>query len=124
MSPTLNGSPALQCFKRGTVIEIRNQIMLDFYPRLPNMCKHSLFSVIFIYNTNWYLNVHVVSCCCLGDLNGVRLYTFLALAICNRKLQCLCTVNENMRLKSAGWEDSGVLIYTTSNHIKYALTNG
>ena len=47
-----------------------------------------------------------------------------ALAICNRKLQCLCTVNENMRLKSAGWDESGVLIYTTSNHIKYALTNG
>jgi len=29
-----------------------------------------------------------------------------------------------MRLKSAGWDEHGVLIYTTSNHIKYSLTNG
>jgi len=58
------------------------------------------------------------------DMTHVALLGRNALAICNRKLQCLCTVNENMRLKSAGWEDSGVLIYTTSNHIKYALTNG
>ena len=29
-----------------------------------------------------------------------------------------------MRVKSAGWDDSGVLLYTTSNHIKYALHNG
>ena len=47
-----------------------------------------------------------------------------ALCVCDRKLQSVCTVNENMRLKSAGWDEHGVLIYTTSNHIKYALSNG
>ena len=51
-------------------------------------------------------------------------HTHTALAVCSRKLQTLCTVNENMRLKSAGWDENGVLIYTTSNHIKYVLSNG
>ena len=27
-------------------------------------------------------------------------------------------------MKSGAWEESGVFVYTTSNHIKYALTNG
>merc|ERR1719245_492868 len=33
-------------------------------------------------------------------------------------------VNENTRVKSATWDENGVLIYTTSNHIKYALLTG
>ncbi len=27
-------------------------------------------------------------------------------------------------MKSGTWEDSGVFVYTTSNHIKYTITNG
>lgn len=27
-------------------------------------------------------------------------------------------------MKSAAWDDSGVLVYTTLNHIKYCLPNG
>ena len=41
-----------------------------------------------------------------------------------RKLEVLCSVHENTRVKSGTWDDSGVLVYTTSNHIKYTLTNG
>ena len=37
-SPTLNGSSVLQCFKRDNAIEIRNEIMFDFYPGLPHVC--------------------------------------------------------------------------------------
>lgn len=44
--------------------------------------------------------------------------------ICNRKLDVLCNLHENTRVKSGAWDDSGVFIYTTSNHIKYTLTNG
>lgn len=44
--------------------------------------------------------------------------------ICNRKLQSLCSIHENTRVKSGAWDDSGVFIYTTSNHIKYSLING
>ena len=49
---------------------------------------------------------------------------FPAIAVCNRKLENLCTIHENIRVKSGAWDESGVFIYTTSNHIKYALING
>ena len=35
MSPALNGSSALERFKRGNAIDVRNGIMFDFYPGLP-----------------------------------------------------------------------------------------
>ncbi|ESN99870.1 hypothetical protein HELRODRAFT_101473 [Helobdella robusta] len=44
--------------------------------------------------------------------------------ICNKKLESLCTMHETVRVKSGAWDENGVFIYTTSNHIKYALTNG
>ena len=43
MSPALNGSSALQRFECGNAIEIRNGIMFDFYPGLPQLC-------IYMYN--------------------------------------------------------------------------
>ena len=46
------------------------------------------------------------------------------ITICNKKLECLCTVHENIRVKSGGWDDMGVFIYTTSNHINHVLKNG
>ena len=39
MSPTRNGSTALQRFKRGNAIEMRNGIMFHFYPGLPHMYR-------------------------------------------------------------------------------------
>jgi coatomer protein complex subunit alpha (xenin) len=33
-------------------------------------------------------------------------------------------VHETIRVKSAAWDDSGVLLYSTLNHIKYCLPNG
>uniref|UniRef100_A0A8C5IR19 Coatomer protein complex subunit alpha n=1 Tax=Junco hyemalis TaxID=40217 RepID=A0A8C5IR19_JUNHY len=47
-----------------------------------------------------------------------------AILICNRKLESLCQIHENIRVKSGAWDESGVFIYTTSNHIKYAVTSG
>eukprot|EP00731_Ephydatia_muelleri_P009629 Em0005g215a len=58
------------------------------------------------------------------DMSHVALLGRNALVICNRKLQTVCTVNENVRVKSAAWDEGGVVVYTTSNHIKYALPNG
>ncbi len=40
-----------------------------------------------------------------------------------RWLVC-CAVHETIRVKSAAWDDTGVLVYTTLNHIKYCLPNG
>ena len=38
---------------------------------------------------------------------------------------CLASVvHETIRVKSAAWDDTGVLVYTTLNHIKYCLPNG
>lgn len=54
----------------------------------------------------------------------VALMSKANIIICNRKLQELCTVNENSRIKSGGWDSAGVFIYTTSTHIKYVLPNG
>uniref|UniRef100_H2YWH8 Uncharacterized protein n=1 Tax=Ciona savignyi TaxID=51511 RepID=H2YWH8_CIOSA len=59
-----------------------------------------------------------------NDMTHVALLAKHNIAICNRKLQSLSTIHENVRVKSGAWEESGVFIYTTSNHIKYALTNG
>ena len=37
MSPTLNGSTALQCFERGNAVKTHNGIMFNFYPGLPHI---------------------------------------------------------------------------------------
>ncbi|XP_065843949.1 coatomer subunit alpha-like [Oscarella lobularis] len=59
-----------------------------------------------------------------ADMTTVALLGKHYVIICDRKLEVLCSIHENVSLKSAAWDDSGVLVYNTSNHIKYALTNG
>ncbi|XP_037070234.1 coatomer subunit alpha-like [Pollicipes pollicipes] len=58
------------------------------------------------------------------DMSHVALLAKHAVLVCNRKLETLCSLQESTRVKSGTWDDSGVFIYTTSNHIKYTLTNG
>jgi hypothetical protein len=53
------------------------------------------------------------------------LYIWLAaITIANKSLTQSSLIHETIRIKSAAWDDSGVLIYTTLNHIKYALFQG
>ncbi|XP_014253737.1 coatomer subunit alpha [Cimex lectularius] len=59
-----------------------------------------------------------------SDMSHVALLAKHTVTICNRKLDLLCSIHENTRAKSGAWDENGVFIYTTSNHIKYALTNG
>lgn len=59
-----------------------------------------------------------------SDMSLVALLCKHSVTICDRRLQYLCTIQENTRVKSGAWDDSGIFIYTTSNHIKYAITNG
>uniref|UniRef100_A0ACB8G8D4 Uncharacterized protein n=1 Tax=Sphaerodactylus townsendi TaxID=933632 RepID=A0ACB8G8D4_9SAUR len=59
-----------------------------------------------------------------ADMSHVALLAKHAIMICNRKLDSLCNIHENIRVKSGAWDESGVFIYTTSNHIKYAVTTG
>ena len=39
MSPALNGSSAIRCFKHSNVIKIRDRITFDFYTELPHLCN-------------------------------------------------------------------------------------
>ncbi|KAF6212403.1 hypothetical protein GE061_012925 [Apolygus lucorum] len=59
-----------------------------------------------------------------SDMTHVALLAKHTVSICNRKLELLCSIHENTRVKSGAWDENGVFIYTTSNHIKYAITNG
>ncbi len=59
-----------------------------------------------------------------SDMSHVSLLSERQITVCNRRMDTLCTITETTRIKSGAWDDSGVFIYTTSNHIKYALTNG
>jgi coatomer subunit alpha len=44
--------------------------------------------------------------------------------IVNKNLEQVSTLHETIRIKSATWDDAGVLLYSTLNHIKYTLMNG
>ncbi|OXU23054.1 hypothetical protein TSAR_001438 [Trichomalopsis sarcophagae] len=58
------------------------------------------------------------------NMDHVALLSKHSVVLCNRKLEHLCSIHENVRIKSGAWDDSNVFIYTTSNHIKYAISNG
>lgn len=44
--------------------------------------------------------------------------------IVTKSLELVSTLHETIRIKSATWDDTGVLLYSTLNHIKYTLLNG
>ncbi|CAN8104809.1 unnamed protein product [Discula destructiva] len=44
--------------------------------------------------------------------------------IVTKTLEQVSTLHETIRIKSATWDDAGVLLYSTLNHIKYSLLNG
>lgn len=48
----------------------------------------------------------------------------VAITIANKSLGQSALIHETIRIKSAAWDDSGILVYTTLNHIKYALPQG
>ncbi|KAI1340692.1 Coatomer, alpha subunit [Xylariaceae sp. FL0016] len=44
--------------------------------------------------------------------------------IVTKTLEQVSTLHETIRIKSATWDDAGVLLYSTLNHVKYTLMNG
>lgn len=58
------------------------------------------------------------------DGGMVALLSKHAIVLANKRLGNACNVHETIRVKSGAWDDYGVFIYTTLNHIKYALPNG
>ncbi|MQL80255.1 hypothetical protein Taro_012713 [Colocasia esculenta] len=59
-----------------------------------------------------------------GDMETVALLSKHAIVIASKKLVHRCTLHETIRVKSGAWDDNGVFIYATLNHIKYCLPNG
>ncbi|KAM7258185.1 hypothetical protein ACFE04_013926 [Oxalis oulophora] len=59
-----------------------------------------------------------------SDMESVALLSKHSIIITNKKLVHQCTLHETIRVKSGAWDDNGVLIYATLNHIKYCLPNG
>ncbi|CAL9076488.1 unnamed protein product, partial [Musa acuminata var. zebrina] len=59
-----------------------------------------------------------------SDMESVALLAKHAIVIANKKLVHRYTLHETIRVKSGAWDDNGVFIYTTLNHIKYCLPNG
>jgi len=57
-------------------------------------------------------------------MNRVAFLSKHSITLASGKLECLAVVHETVRVKSAVWDDSGVLLYTTLNHLKYCLPNG
>ena len=44
--------------------------------------------------------------------------------IVTKTLEQVCNLHETIRIKSATWDNAGVLLYSTLNHVKYCLLNG
>ena len=47
-----------------------------------------------------------------------------AITIANKNFTQHTLIHETIRIKSGAWDDSGVFIYSTLNHIKYCLAQG
>ncbi|KAF8406493.1 hypothetical protein HHK36_008582 [Tetracentron sinense] len=59
-----------------------------------------------------------------NDMESVALLSKHAIILASKKLVLRCTLHETIRVKSGAWDDNGVFLYTTLNHIKYCLPNG
>jgi len=49
---------------------------------------------------------------------------YLAITIANKNFSQHSLIHETIRIKSGAWDDAGVFIYSTLNHIKYCLAQG
>lgn len=61
-----------------------------------------------------------------NDGNHLALLAKHGITIVDKNLETISFIHETIRIKSATWDvaTSGVLVYTTLNHLKYALLNG
>ncbi|PKI84976.1 hypothetical protein MVES1_001325 [Malassezia vespertilionis] len=58
------------------------------------------------------------------DGSMVALLSKHAITLTDKHLSFSHVIHETIRIKSAAWDSNGVLLYSTLNHIKYALPNG
>lgn len=58
------------------------------------------------------------------DMQLVALLSKHTITICNKTLEQSSLIHETIRIKSGAWDDAGIFVYSTLNHIKYALPQG
>ncbi|KAJ3344084.1 hypothetical protein HDU93_003247 [Gonapodya sp. JEL0774] len=58
------------------------------------------------------------------DMNIVALLSKHTIVVANKQLEQLCLIHETIKIKSGAWDELGIFVYSTLNHIKYALPNG
>jgi coatomer protein complex subunit alpha (xenin) len=46
------------------------------------------------------------------------------IVVADKSLKQLCLIHETIKIKGGAWDQSGVFVFSTLNHIKYALPNG
>ena len=49
---------------------------------------------------------------------------YVDLILLNKHFSVACVIQEKFNINSAVWNNDNVLVYTTTNHLKYALLNG
>ena len=59
-----------------------------------------------------------------NDGQYVALMSKHTITIATKRLELINSMHETIRIKSAAWDDTGALIYSTLNHIRYSLLNG
>ncbi|CAG8542349.1 5895_t:CDS:10, partial [Diversispora eburnea] len=59
-----------------------------------------------------------------SDHNQVALLSKHTITVANKTLEQSCVIHETIRIKSGAWDDAGIFVYSTLNHIKYALPQG
>lgn len=59
-----------------------------------------------------------------ADNSLVALLSKHTITIANKNFSSHSLIHETIRIKSGAWDDAGVFIYSTLNHIKYCLSQG
>jgi coatomer protein complex subunit alpha (xenin) len=79
---------------------------------------NNMVALLSKHSTSFFRRFHSSSCLYLLSFDAT------AIMIANKNLGQSAMVHETIRIKSGAWDDSGVFIYSTLNHIKYALPQG
>ncbi|KAJ1922602.1 hypothetical protein IWQ60_006417 [Tieghemiomyces parasiticus] len=59
-----------------------------------------------------------------ADMSLVALLCKHTVTVATKAGEQVCQVSETIRIKSGAWDESGVFVYTTLNHLKYCLPQG
>ncbi|KAJ3382907.1 hypothetical protein HDU92_004501, partial [Lobulomyces angularis] len=101
-----------------------------FFAGSKNILLTTTNSVI-LYDTELRTNVSEISVQAAvrqviwaADMSMVALLSKHQIVIANRKLEQSCQIHETIKIKSGAWDEIGIFVYTTLNHIKYALPLG